>query len=491
MKRLLLLLSLLASPALAGERVIVNPDVDGDIKLKVNDGGVIKDAVKVTGSTGLVTLGATGETGTHSVNGGLTSTHPYLAPAGAVGEPSHSFTTDPDTGVWRAAANALGLAVGGQDTVRITTSGILFSRASASAGPALTSQRSMGTDLATPSVVTNGSSVLSLSAQGYSGAAGTYLTAASIIMSIDGTPDSGGDTTDMPGKIEFRTSPEGSSTPVTAVTIEDNGDTSVLDKLVVGTVDGVLGNLESVSGLDIDITRAAGGQVRVFRSSTAGTATTIFQVLEPGTSAANLVVYPEAAVSGTSGQVYVAGGTAAYPGLAVGDSTMGFYRPSSNIMGVSVAGVLKAQFDTGGLDIASGNNLNVNSGNVVVTGRVFASSGLVGTPGFAFHDDAGDNTGMYRSAEDQLSLATAGTRRLTIGSTGNVEVVVGNVALSADADITQDGSAMTLQRATSTTTCDTACGGTGKVCGVAVNVAGGVLTCGSAISATKACICLD
>jgi len=57
MNRLLLvLLAFLALPAFGADRVIINPDLDGDIKIKVNDGGVIKDAISITGSTGATAL---------------------------------------------------------------------------------------------------------------------------------------------------------------------------------------------------------------------------------------------------------------------------------------------------------------------------------------------------------------------------------------------------------------------------------------------------
>lgn len=68
----MLFIAIISSPASGAERVIINPDQDGDLKLKVNDGGTIKDAIKLTGSTGAVTIGASGETATHVINGGMT-----------------------------------------------------------------------------------------------------------------------------------------------------------------------------------------------------------------------------------------------------------------------------------------------------------------------------------------------------------------------------------------------------------------------------------
>jgi hypothetical protein len=59
MKNLLFILSLLfAFPAFAGDRVIINPDSGGDLKLKVNIGGTATDALTVAGS-GNVGVGTT------------------------------------------------------------------------------------------------------------------------------------------------------------------------------------------------------------------------------------------------------------------------------------------------------------------------------------------------------------------------------------------------------------------------------------------------
>ncbi len=79
MQRLLLLLSLLfALPALGADRVIINPDQDGDLVFRVNDGGAVTDALVITGSTGAVSklsvpdsaLGGSATSGTQLVKAG-------------------------------------------------------------------------------------------------------------------------------------------------------------------------------------------------------------------------------------------------------------------------------------------------------------------------------------------------------------------------------------------------------------------------------------
>ncbi len=54
----------------------------------------------------------------------ITSTLPFFAPAGAVGSPSLTFSTDSDTGLYSVGANALGFTT--QGTVRATLDNTLF-----------------------------------------------------------------------------------------------------------------------------------------------------------------------------------------------------------------------------------------------------------------------------------------------------------------------------------------------------------------------------
>lgn len=66
-------LAIVASTFALSGYVIKETKQDEDFSIYVNDGGTMKQAIKVTGSTGAVTLGASGETGTQSVNAGTFS----------------------------------------------------------------------------------------------------------------------------------------------------------------------------------------------------------------------------------------------------------------------------------------------------------------------------------------------------------------------------------------------------------------------------------
>ncbi len=80
------------------------------------------------------------------------------------------------------------------------------------------------------------------------------------------------------------------------------------------------------------------------------------------------------------------------------------------------------------LSLASGDNLNLVSGNVQIgsttiltSGRlVQAANGSASSPAFSFSADT--NTGMYGTGSDVLRLVTAGADRVTIDANGNVGI---------------------------------------------------------------------
>lgn len=76
---------------------------------------------------------------------------------------------------------------------------------------------------ASPAVSQSGDRVGVFIAYGYSGAAANFKECAAIEFFIDGTPDTAGDTTDMPGRIHFATSPDGTATRTERIRITNAG----------------------------------------------------------------------------------------------------------------------------------------------------------------------------------------------------------------------------------------------------------------------------
>ena len=98
---------------------------------------------------------------------------------------------------------------------------LLTSYAHESAGCPSTIQfyRSRG-DSASPAPVLNGDKIARLNFKGYDD---TWSTSADIDVLADGDHFSGSDDTDSPGRIEFRTTPDGSGSPETRMTIKSSG----------------------------------------------------------------------------------------------------------------------------------------------------------------------------------------------------------------------------------------------------------------------------
>jgi hypothetical protein len=97
------------------------------------------------------------------------------------------------------------------------------SNVGAANGPYQVFARSRGST-SSPSVVQDGDTTGVIEFRGYSGAASAYRTNAAIAAAIDGTPDSGGDTTDMPGRLVFSTTPDGASSPTERMRITSTGE---------------------------------------------------------------------------------------------------------------------------------------------------------------------------------------------------------------------------------------------------------------------------
>ncbi len=192
----------------------------------------------------------------------VTSTLPFVAPLGAVGTPSYTFTGDLDTGVYSEAANTVSISAGGTLRLSIGTAGIsttgtgiigstlivgaatldgdiaaffgtvqLATVYSASAGTgnmqiavganafansfAGVKTRSAGTDANT--IVVNGDKLASFAGFGADGA--TYRSGGSLEFFVDGTPG----TAIMPTGLILRLSPTGSATRATVWTVSNGG----------------------------------------------------------------------------------------------------------------------------------------------------------------------------------------------------------------------------------------------------------------------------
>ena len=183
-----------------------------------------------------------------------TSTLPVVHPLGAVGTPSITFTGDLNTGIYSPAADTIAFVEGGSEVARLDSSGrllvgtstarsninnvwgastprtqiesnvnnnnlglSLINNSTAGYSPVITLGLSLGSSIGSNTLV---SSAFALGAINFTGSDGTnFIQAASISALVDGTSS----TNDMPGRIQFATTADGSASPTERLRITSDG----------------------------------------------------------------------------------------------------------------------------------------------------------------------------------------------------------------------------------------------------------------------------
>ena len=133
-----------------------------------------------------------------------------------------------------------------------------------------------GTD-GVPVVVQNNDRLGYVWAGGYSAAAAANIVASGIKFEVDGVPDTAGDTTDMPGRITFWTTPNGSGTVAEAMRIDNAGNvgigtTAPNQPLVVAGSDAtnpIIAKIQNIAG------SPSGGAKLIFGTSNTITVDTV------------------------------------------------------------------------------------------------------------------------------------------------------------------------------------------------------------------------
>jgi len=185
-----------------------------------------------------------------------------LAPAGTAAAPSVTFSGDPDTGVYSAGTNILGIATNGTARALVNASGNMSVAATDIAGadyklavggdmamrrdsfsrlylqtyyagdrfPVLQFEKSRNGTIGSHTIAANNEAVGIVRFAGSNGA--TFDITADIRSYVDGTP---GATADMPGRLEFYTTPDGSATPVSRMRINNAGNMTLGATDLAGT----------------------------------------------------------------------------------------------------------------------------------------------------------------------------------------------------------------------------------------------------------------
>jgi hypothetical protein len=104
---------------------------------------------------------------------------------------------------------------------------ILQQRASTNATPPIYYfRKSRGTN-ESPTVVASADVLGRITWDGYSAAAGSFVTSAYIEAAVDGEPDTAGDTSDMPGRLSFSTTADGAGSPTERLRITSAGNVGI------------------------------------------------------------------------------------------------------------------------------------------------------------------------------------------------------------------------------------------------------------------------
>ena len=175
--------------------------------------------------------------GSNSMTGNLNLNNniPTNIGSGTAAAPAICAGGDVNTGIFSPAADQIGIATNGVERVRLNASGIVdvkttsgfelaqLSKYSADANQAVqVFRKSRSATLDGNTIVQGGDALGGIA---FAGANGTgYDYAASIIAEVDGTP---GASSDMPGRLVFRTTSDGSSTTVERMRIDNAGNVGI------------------------------------------------------------------------------------------------------------------------------------------------------------------------------------------------------------------------------------------------------------------------
>ncbi len=370
---------------------------------------------------------------------------------GSAANPSITFTSDDDTGIWWSGANAMDFATGSINRFRMESDGTLSAQ-TASYEALVTSDQ----DMTNKKYVDDGLAV-------HTGDATVHFTEGSIshvnIQDIGSNSHATIDTHLADGSIHATLNDAG--TGLTEVWSASKLDADLDGKVDVGG-DTMTGELL----MEADIRMDNGSTTQLFLAN----GTLMDPALAFDTDANTGVWWPGAnifeIVTDSLARFRVAANglltarTASYESLVFGNAdalpNLAYIDANYlNLGGGTLSGALEVS--AGGLDVSGGNldvsaaNLNVTLGNILVSaGNITATAGIVngqsvtsdtsmtavggvtaGTwfrggegsaavPTFAF--TVGGTTGVYQNNSNELDFSTNGLARFTIGSDGTLEV---------------------------------------------------------------------
>lgn len=120
----------------------------------------------------------------------------------------------------------------------------------------------------------------------------------------------------------------------------------------------------------------------------------------------------------------VGNGTVTAPAIAASaDSNTGIYWSAADAIAVTVGGAATLELTTAAITLAPAGSarLQVTATTTVSINPYYGPDGSASAPSYSFQNDA--DTGAYSSAADEFAIATGGTQRAKVTSTGAVLAV--------------------------------------------------------------------
>ena len=340
---------------------------------------------------------ATSTTATSTFAGGLFANYGAFNSASFGATATSTFTSDGKLGIGTASP------VGKLDIV-VDGNGAIFRRYAAV--PNIAFSRAQGSE-SSPTIVLNGGFLAAQWFNGYDGS--SYIGAAGIQSFVDGTPG----TNDMPGRITFLTTPDGSATALERIRIDNAGN------LGVGTTTpGSLLSVGNTNGIN-------------FSTATSSFSSTGGINLAAGCFAigGNCLSTGALGLTGTTGQVPYFSGT----NTAVGTSTL--FIATSGSVGVGTPSILGSRLHVQASDNTT--SLGKSSASINITNSQNASDDLAELNFYGYSGSTdyvmagisakmtqttGNTTGNLLFNTKNSTSDTALTTRMTILANGDVGI---------------------------------------------------------------------
>ena len=274
--------------------------------------------VVIDGTSGINTPGVV-NTAAETIATTLAVTGVTTFAAGTAALPAITTTGDTNTGIFFPAADTIAFAEGGAEAMRIDSSGqlgigtssptskvhisqsaastsltidgienpIFATRYAANAdGAVLFLAKSRNATVGSHTIVQNGDQIAVVQARASNGT--SFVDAASIVFAIDGTPGAGND---MPGRIVFGTSPDGSATVTERARIDSSGNLLVTNAAGLGYGTGAGGTVTQATNKGTAVTlNKPTGQITTNNAALGSGSTVSFSVNNSIITATDVVV---------------------------------------------------------------------------------------------------------------------------------------------------------------------------------------------------------